>query len=308
MSLQPIIVGLRSYLPGSLATIGVDPLRKPGGTAAAAYCYSVWLRHLCEARLHGLDTSPRAVAEIGPGASLGVGLAALLTGAERYYALDAVPRTSDERNLQVQRDLVALLDARAAIPGEESYPRLKPALPDYAFPGAILTDDRLRGAARSLVPGAVTYVCPWERVDALPAASVDWIISQAVLEHVNDLDLVYRAMARWLRPGGVMSHQIDFKSHGTAKTWDGHRHYGDLVWKIIRGKRPYLINRAPLATHLRLLALHDFEVRHVDRTTTPATLTREQMAPQFRSLSEDDLTTSSAYVLAVKPTRTGHTG
>src|SRR5689334_3926898 len=62
-----------------------SPLRKrhlgTGGSSSARYCYSVWLRHLSMAARLGLNTDPKDVAELGPGHSIGVGLAALLSGA-----------------------------------------------------------------------------------------------------------------------------------------------------------------------------------------------------------------------------------
>ena len=46
------------------------------------YSFGVWLRHLSEAHSRGLPCDPRTVCEIGPGATIGSGLAALITGAE----------------------------------------------------------------------------------------------------------------------------------------------------------------------------------------------------------------------------------
>jgi hypothetical protein len=97
-----------------------------------------------------------------------------------------------------------------------------------------------------------------------------------------------------------MSHQIDFKCHNTASAWNGHWVYGDLTWKLIKGKRPYLIDRQPLSTHLRLLAQHGFEVCHVQCIATPNMLKRRQLALQFQDMGEEDLTTSGAYILAVR--------
>ena len=59
-------------------------------------------------------------------------------------------------------------------------------------------------------------------------------------------------MAGWLRPGGVMSHQIDFSCPGGVP-WNHHWAYGPFAWKLIRGNRPYYVNRVPLSEYLRLL-------------------------------------------------------
>ncbi len=84
---KALLSGLASWLPG------YDVARTTGGTDSARYCYSVWLRHLVLAASSGRLQAgvPRIVAELGPGDSVGIGIAALLSGAERYYALDLLP-------------------------------------------------------------------------------------------------------------------------------------------------------------------------------------------------------------------------
>src|SRR5690242_6794043 len=89
--------GMLSHVPGFERFL--TKLRGGGGTRSPRYCYSIWLRHLAMAREHGLSTAPATVAELGPGDSVGVGLAALLTGSERYWALDVLSYTNSERNL-----------------------------------------------------------------------------------------------------------------------------------------------------------------------------------------------------------------
>ena len=84
--LVALVKGVATYLPG-LELLGG---RYTGGTVSARDCYSVWLRHLTTAMTHGLKEHPRVVAELGPGDSLGTGIAALLTGAERLCAFDVV--------------------------------------------------------------------------------------------------------------------------------------------------------------------------------------------------------------------------
>ena len=50
--------------------------------------------------------------------SLGIGLAALLSGVERYIALDVIQYASDAQNLRIFEGLIALFKDRAPIPDE----------------------------------------------------------------------------------------------------------------------------------------------------------------------------------------------
>ena len=132
--LRPVLGGLASYVPG------INRLRTvpTGGTDSARYCYSVWLRHLVLAAEHGAAARPRIVAELGPGDSVGIGLCALLTGAERYLGLDVVRYASLERNQRILDELVGLLRARTPIPDAVEFPVVKPYLDDYRFPAHLL--------------------------------------------------------------------------------------------------------------------------------------------------------------------------
>jgi len=304
--------------------------RGTGGTSSARYCYSVWLRHAVMARNAGVWNTPQRIAELGPGDSLGIGLAALLTGAQRYFAFDVVAHADLARNLSILDELVSLVAARADIPDEEEFPRLKPRLDDYAFPGdlfpddivdACLAPDRVEGLRRNLhsprdvdpETAQVMYVVPWldgsdtassggamesPPVGAALPGSIDMIFSQAVLEHVDDLDAAYRSMLRWLAPAGFMSHQIDFKCHNTAPTWDGHWAMTETVWRLTRGARPYLINRQPCSVHMDLLEKYGFENLVMQRSAASSNLSRGDLAPEFLGLSHEDLTTSGLYCLS----------
>ncbi|HEV3226974.1 MAG TPA: methyltransferase domain-containing protein [Acidimicrobiales bacterium] len=272
------------------------------------------MRHLVSSAGHGLDADPRVVAELGPGDSLGTGIAAILTGAARYYALDVVSFADIDRNLAVLDGLVALFRQRARIPEGEF--AAAPILASRDFPDAILTDARLaraldaerlaavRGAVASMGTDCdgikVAYAPAWMEAGAAPDENPDMIFSQAVLEHVDDLETTYRRTHEWLAPDGFVSHEIDLTSHGFAKTWNGHWTHSDRAWRAIRGRRRFAINREPLSTHLRLLHDTGFRVVYVHRVPAPAEIRRDQLAPRFDGLSDDDLTTCNAMVLAVK--------
>jgi len=286
-----------------------------GGTNSARYCYTVWLRHLMMAAKHGLNTDPKGVAELGPGDSIGSGLAALLCGAERYSALDVVSHANPGSNATVFDDLVELFERHAEIPDANEFPRIGPRLQDYRFPVHILTEERMR---RALEPGRlmrirdavlsedpagiVRYRAPWQDDAVIEPASQDVVFSQAVLEHVDALPEAYRAMHAWLRPGGWASHQIDFKSHGWADAWDGHWRYGDLRWKLLRGRASWFINRQPYSEHAKLMGATGFHVLDAQPVVTAPTYNRRSLARRFRGMSEEDRRTSGAYLLAVPRT------
>ncbi len=307
---RSIISGIATYLPGMQRPC----TRGTGGTDSARYCYSVWLRHLVMAKNNGLNHCPSIVAELGPGDSLGVGLAALLSGSDQYFAFDVVEHATSERNLQVFDDLVALFENKADIPNAEEFPRIKPYLTNYNFPSDLLDDDRLRRALdqtrmtriRRAINNhhdprsPIQYKVPWCDTSALEEETVDMVYSQAVLEHVNDLPGTYRAMRRWLKPTGYISHQIDFKSHGIDHEWNGHWTYPDFIWRLIQGRRPFLINRLPHSVHLSLLEQEGFLVLCDKTLETKSSLSRQHLASSFESLSDRDLVTSGAFIQATR--------
>lgn len=285
------------------------------GTSEARYCYSVWLRHLSLAAANGLDTDPKSVAELGPGDSIGVGIASLLTGVERYHAFDLVAYANTERNLAMFDSLVGMFKARADIPDGEEYVRVGPKLTDYGFPDKLLSRERMAAALEprrlariresiqhmDSADSMVQYRAPWSTAAVVQRNALDMVFSQAVLEHVDALAETYRAMYAWLKPGGYMSHQIDFKCHGSAREWNGHWTYSDLMWKLVRGKDVWLINRQPYSVHQKLMRSSGFKVVNEQLVKGESRLTRAQLAPKFKLIPESDLSITDAYVLAVKP-------
>jgi hypothetical protein len=316
-SIKRLIFNMVTFIPGVLLIPTVKRhvaarSTGTGGTGSARYCYSVWLRHLVMAARNDLNTNPKAVAELGPGDSLGIGLAALLSGADQYYAFDLVEHTNLQRNLGVFDELVTLLSNRADIPADDEFPSVGPKLEKYDFPIYILSDERL---AKSLAPArvsalreqlqntssvrsAIQYKAPWLETDSIQPGSVDMILSQAVLEHVDELQTAYRIMAQWLKPGAFISHAIDFKSHGWTDEWNGHWLCSDLMWRIVRGPDPWLINRQPYSVHRSLMAQSGFRVVCDIPVTRKSTISRQEVAKRFRWMSDDDLVTCEAFVQA----------
>src|SRR5215211_6634518 len=222
-TIRLMLGGLKSYFPVLHAGYqgAVDH-------TTGAYCYSVWLRHLSIITRAVPTFAPRTVVELGPGDSLGLGCAALLSGADQYIGLDVVAHANPEHDVKVLDELVELFEHHAPIPDGRLFPNLQPKLSAYGFPNRLFSDDggrrirlereRLRSIRAALaerhdvlydnVP--VGYLAPWGP-RSLDRQSVDLVITQAVLQDMSheptrsELAGAFKAISRWLRKGGVMS-------------------------------------------------------------------------------------------------------
>jgi len=251
------------------------------------------------------------VAELGPGDSLGVGLAALLCGADHLHSLDVVEYANISRNVEVLHQLRELFVARTSIPDDQEFPGVYPKLENYIFPNDLLDLQHLDSA---LDPGrmarieeaiigvpsdvSVEYHVPWDEFLGIGDGGIDLIFSQAVFEHIENLSSAYRALERWLAPDGCMCHTIDFRSHKITSTWDGHLQYPSWLWQVVKGRRPYLLNRESAQRHLDLLRQNGFQVVAVDRSLRESSLEISSLANEFSCWSEIDRRTAGAVILA----------
>jgi hypothetical protein len=264
---------------------------------------------------NGLPVQPKIVAEIGPGDSLGIGLAALISGTEKYYAFDIFEYANYERNVRIFDELVKLFRKKENIPNEAEFPDLKPYLKSYDFPIHILTESRLSECLRQERVGAIRedlkmasnnkesciqYIVPWYDAKIIEGSLADMVFSQAVLEHVDDLEKAYEKQHLWLKPNGFISHQIDFRSHGITKEWNGHWRYSSFTWKLIQGSRIYSLNRQPHSVHIKLLEQNNFRITCDTKTENLEGIRREHLAAEFCGMSREDLVCSGAFIQAVK--------
>jgi hypothetical protein len=307
--------GIKSFLPVRKKYTGT------GGSDSARYCYGAWLRHAISLAEAVPDLRPRVIAELGPGDSLGLGIAALLSGIERYVALDVLAHTNVEANVEILAKLNELFRARADIPGEDEFPELYPRVADRRFPVDALTTIglvpdvsgvRLNAIRQAILDSnggapaeaAIRYLCPWPTASVEPG-SIDLVVSQAVLQDMDHwtgadaLSTAFEAMARWLKPGGAMSHQVNLAFPDTQH-WNQHWAYGELTWRVIRGRRPYYVNRVPASEYLRLCERFGFEVRAVRPVSATNGAPSDGLPRRFRQLPSTDYTTRAVYFIAVK--------
>lgn len=281
-----------------------------GHPVNARYFYSVWLRHLSRVYQVSPGFSMDVVAELGPGDALGMAICALLSGAKRYIGLDRLAFGLSADNLKYLDELHALFKARAPIPEDAEFPGVFPRLDSYAFPSHVLSDarletslsverlrqlrDALTGDMRFSDGSMLSYAAPWDASHEVRPASVDYLLSQAVLEHVDDVDGAYAAMRVWLKPTGLMSHRIDYTCHGITNDWYGHWTVSPAMWRVVRGKRAYLINRLPHSAHLDAFKRAGFEILACDATTVDLPVPARDMRIAHQPA---DLVTKGAFIV-----------
>lgn len=315
MKIKYITKGLIKSIPGIERFYNFH--KSTGGTNNSRYCYSVWLRHLSYAYENKSTEVPQRVIELGPGDSLGIGLAALISGAEQYYGLDIVRYSNTLINLQIFDELVTLFKEKAPIPGPDEFPKVMPLLNDYRFPEHIFSDKNLayllseerltkiREAIKLLdTPGMtgnmIELIVPWYHQRVIADNSIDYIFSQSVLQHIDELELAFKRMHQWLKPGCLMSHEIDFGSMRSSDEWFGHWEYSDLEWKIVKGRKLFYINREPHSTYLALLKKYNFELIFEKKTLVTPTQFKNRLAKRYKGLSNEDISTKNAFILARK--------
>jgi hypothetical protein len=304
----PITKGMLTYVP--LLNAWRRYHATSGGTDTSRYCYSVWLRHLTNLSCYGFKIAGASVGELGPGDSIGIGLAALLSGATRYVGLDIIPFSARADLEKIFEELVQLYLRREPIPDHNEFPRVRPALDSYNFPDHLMEWEafamRVKNTRMELRKGIgggpiIGYRAPWTSQNEIAATSLELIFSQAVLEHVDGLEGIYKAMSMWLKRGGYASHVIDFTAHGLAPFWNGHWAYSDNQWTLVRGRREFLLNREPLSSHLASIEKVGLEVVSLKQSFSNDGLTHQELSDRFQGLDDGDLRTSGAVLILRKP-------
>ncbi len=305
--IPPIVKGTLTSIP----LLNAWRLRRAatGGSDSIRYCYSVWLRHLVTLHRHGFRVADTCVGELGPGDSIGVGLAALLSGSRKYVGLDIVPFSGRSDLETVHSELVQLYLQREPIPNDNEFPHIRPRLESYAYPEQLIEWMEFQGRAEMIrcelkmrldATEVITYRAPWTSLDDIALASLDLVFSQAVLEHVDDLEQTYRTIAAWLKPRGYASHVIDFSAHHLSPFWNGHWAYSDKEWRLVRGGREFLLNRQPLSAHLHFAKRAGLEVLELQKDYNDQGLHRSALSKAFQMLDSEDLRTTGAVLILRK--------
>ena len=262
----PVKVTL-THVPGGRSLARRVGAFNHGPMLSPSYAMDVFDTHL--QRALATTTAEGVVClELGPGESIGSALVARARGAEKTWLVDVGAFASMELN---------------------DYSSLRAALaPELNTEGVTSVVDLLRVCRADYVTAGLASL------RAIPSGSVDFIWSQAVLEHVRkaDFDAVLTELRRVLKPSGAASHRVDLEDH----LQDGlnNLRFSDRVWEADwMASSGFYTNRLRYTDLLRRFAQAGFavEVTHTDRWGD-LPLSRARMAPNFRDLLTDDLLVS----------------
>jgi hypothetical protein len=279
--IKSAIKGFITFIPGVSVLIkkGRPKIRHSG--ADAEFCYSYWLRMLVFLSENGNGNSFKEVGEIGNGGSLGIGFCALLTGCDKYYALETEELFEKEHNLKILDEIIFLFRNETAI--TQKFRQQNITINNFDYPRDLIdpvfmNESRISEIRNDIIESfrdskRIKIIYEWEKQ---PPLNLHFIFSRAVMEHVFNPEEVYRAIRLHLVAGSLMLHDIEFHSHGITKKIDGHFLISSLLWKIIFGRRTYYINRWNLDEHCESIIDSGFELLKKNEVFHPETNTKEE--------------------------------
>jgi len=130
-------------------------------------------------------------------------------------------------------------------------------------------------------------------LSSIPDGSVDFIWSQAVLEHVRkrDFDKTMRELRRILRPGGCCSHTVDLTDHFNGQL--NNLRFSEARWESgLFAHSGFYTNRIRFSEMIAMFESADFKVAQISgkswaRLPTPRAL----LDARFSTLGDKDLLT-----------------
>lgn len=242
-------------------------LFKHGAMLSPSYAHSVFLRHFSRAAF-ARKSGGYVALELGPGDSCASAIIAFAHGARTTWLVDsgpyAEPSTAPYLRMADELSTVGL------------------EVPSLA--GVRTLDDVLERCDGRYLTGGL------ESLRTIPDASVDFIWSQAVLEHVPKRMFTDTLRETWriLKPDGVCSHRIDLRDHLGGKL--NNLRFPDRIWESrLFASSGFYTNRFSLSDLCRLFGSVGFEIDVLRyETWEHPPISRRAMARQFQSRTDED--------------------
>jgi SAM-dependent methyltransferase len=241
----------------------------------------------------GVRLEGARVVELGPGYTLGTGLAFLaLGGAARWSGVDVAP-----------------LATRRAAPYRRARERIAAGALGGDAPALLARFDAvvdLSGETARFDPARVSYHAPADAARLpLEDGACDLLVSNAALEHVHDPAAVLRESFRVLVPGGLGVHQIDLRDHRDFTRPRAFLQLDDATWRagFDDASNHEHTNRWRKGDFERALRAAGFVIERADVSAT-APIDRAERArldARFRDLPDAELEALSVLFVVRRP-------
>ena len=217
----------------------------------------------------------KVILEIGPGNTLLLASIFILNGADRVYLVDSYKQIfNDSLNSILYNQIIKKLQSKHHIHDIKDFQAIK---------------------------GKIIYFSnnPIETFNQLRNSSVDLIFSNAVLEHVSELNLTIKKISMLLKQGGYTFHHIDLKDHyhTNDKCYLNFLKYSDRIWNFIGNT-----NRIRYSEFITLFGKNKFDILEIEQHKTKSILKIKEIKPnfnkRFRNINENDLSILDFNILA----------
>ena len=249
---------------------------KHGAMLDPSYAYSKFMTH------YGRVDFPRkgkdfVTLELGPGDSLHSALIAQTVGASQTYLVDV--------------GCYALCPADCCQIMAKYLRQMEGD--DRGLAGNPSSDERLSSA------GATYLTHGLKSLADIPNGSVDFIWSEAVLEHIrlDEFDSLMRQLKRILRPDGVCSHHVDLKDH--LGGYLNHLRFSQSTWESdLFHNSGFYTNRLRFSEMLEIFQTVGFSVDNVTVQRWPTIpFQRSSLDSRFSLMTDEELCVSGFDVI-----------
>lgn len=262
---KSFIKGLLTFIPGVNLLLEKKRRRSLHSGSMAEFCYTFWLSILVFVEENNAKINLTNIGEIGAGGSLGIGFCALLTGTQKYYALEINTSIDIEKNIRLLDEILILFKNKTPISKE--FKQINVQIKNHDFPEALIKpnfyqNELVNNLKNVLKDGIVNneyiqIINKWEESTSL---NLNFVFSRAVMEHVKNPLEVYQAIHHHLLESTYMLHDIELHSHEITRKPNGHYNIQPKAWFIIFGKRGYFLNRWTLSDHIIAIEKCNFSI------------------------------------------------
>ncbi|NEQ64711.1 MAG: class I SAM-dependent methyltransferase [Symploca sp. SIO2D2] len=238
------------------------------------YAYTVFKKHF-----DLVDLEPGFVSlELGPGRSLASAILSKIFGASEIYLVDVGDFATKDISF---------------------YQQLLPSIAEQDT--RLFTDiQRMTSLEEVLSLCSAKYMTKGlSSLCSIPDQSVDFIWSQAVLEHIRKRDFLatIQQLRRIVSKDGICSHRVDLRDH--LQNSLNNLRFEERIWESeFMANSGFYTNRIQFSQMINLFkqAGFDVEIVEVNRWTN-LPLSRDKLSKQFANISDEELSISGFSVI-----------